>query len=78
MRASSGSAHIFQPVEQLPAQSPEHAQLREMHVRVDEAGQQKSAAQIRSDGTFGCACVDCAVVAARGHAAVANQQPPSS
>ena len=41
-----GQRAVFQPVEQRVTQAAEHAQLREMSMRVDEAGQKKAAAQV--------------------------------
>ena len=46
MRASSGSAQLLQPLQQRLAQPADHPHLREVDVRVHEAGQQHAAAKV--------------------------------
>ena len=63
MRASSGSAYCSSQSSSARAQSAEHAQLRKVDVRVDEAGQQKPPRRSVT-GTLGMSRAHRGVVAA--------------
>ena len=68
-----GQRQLFQPVEQPVSQAAEDADLRKVHVRVDESGQDVTAAQIADRG-FRMGLGDGTVIAAVDHFAILNRE----